>query len=172
MERWDLYDKSGNPLGKTLERGKRLRAGEHHLVVHVWILNSAGRLLIQRRAPHLKLMPGAWAATGGSAIAGEDSLTAVRRELREELGVDLPEDRFAKIGRLLRRNSLCDLWLVEHTVAVPALRLQREEVADARFVTPAQLRELVKKGKFHNYGDPYFDLLFEHVEARLKSRAN
>jgi 8-oxo-dGTP pyrophosphatase MutT (NUDIX family) len=113
-------------------------------------------------------MPGAWAATGGSAIAGEDSITAVRRELREELGVDLPPERFTKMGRLLRRNSLCDLWLVRHDVAVPNLRLQREEVADARFVTPDQLRELVKKGKFHNYGTPYFNLLFEQVEARLK----
>ena len=167
-EYWDLYDKNGNPLGKTLERGKRLRAGEHHLVVHVWILNSAGRLLIQRRAPHLRLMPGVWAATGGSAVAGEDSITAIRRELREELGVDLPPERFTKMGRLLRRNSLCDLWLVRHDVAVPNLRLQREEVADARFVTPDQLRELVKKGKFHNYGTPYFNLLFEQVEARLK----
>ncbi len=166
MEYWDLYDREGKPLGRTLERGKRLRAGEHHLVVHVWILNSAGRILIQRRAPHLKLMPGVWAATGGSAIAGEDSLTAIRRELREELGVALPPERFIPMGRLLRRNSLCDLYLVHHDVAVPNLRLQREEVADARWVTPDQLRELVKKGKFHNYGVPYFNLLFEQLEAR------
>lgn len=35
--------------------------------------DSRGRLLIQKRASHLKLMPGIWAATGGSAIAGEES---------------------------------------------------------------------------------------------------
>ena len=168
MEHWDLYDRHGNPLNRTVERGHRLRTGEHHLVVHVWIVNSAGRILIQRRSPRLRLMPGVWAATGGSAVAGEDSVTAVRRELREELSVALPPERFEFLGRLLRRNSLCDLWLVRHDVAVPDLRLQREEVADARWVTPDQLRRMIDDGRFHHYGAPYFRLVFEGVERSLK----
>ena len=35
-----------------------------------------------------KLMPGEWAATGGSAVSGEDSLAAALRELNEEIGFE------------------------------------------------------------------------------------
>lgn len=167
MERWDLYDRNGNPLGRTVERGKRLRAGEHHLVVHVWIINSAGRVLIQRRSPRLRMMPNVWAATGGSAIAGEDSLTAICRELNEELGLSIPAEEFDYAGRVTRRNSLCDVWFVHKDAAVPDLCLQKEEVADARWVTPAQLREMIRDGRFHRYSEPYFRLVFAELEKRL-----
>lgn len=168
MERWDLYDRNGNALGRTIERGKRLRAGEHHLVVHVWLINSAGRVLIQRRSPRLRLMPGVWAATGGSAIAGEDSMAAVRRELKEELGLSLQPEEFELVGRVLRRNSLCDVFIVRKDAAVPNLRLQKEEVADARWVTLDQLRTMIENGQFHRYSESYFRLVFSEIEKRLK----
>ena len=56
-ERWGLLDDKGNPTGKTMLRGERLKPGQYHLVVHIWIVDEAGRLLIQRRADDLKLMP-------------------------------------------------------------------------------------------------------------------
>ena len=63
MEKWDLLDGDGRPLGQTLVRGDKLRPGQYHLVVHIWVEDSKGRLLIQKRAPHLKLMPDTWAVT-------------------------------------------------------------------------------------------------------------
>ena len=110
MEKWDLLDGDGRPLGQTLVRGDKLRPGQYHLVVHIWVEDSKGRLLIQKRAPHLKLMPDTWAVTGGSALAGEDSLTAAARELSEELGIEAAPSELKRLGRLRRRNSLCDLW--------------------------------------------------------------
>ena len=107
MEKWDLLDGDGRPLGQTLVRGDKLRPGQYHLVVHIWVEDSKGRLLIQKRAPHLKLMPDTWAVTGGSALAGEDSLTAAARELSEELGIEAAPSELKRLGRLRRRNSLC-----------------------------------------------------------------
>jgi isopentenyldiphosphate isomerase len=89
LEKWDVYDENGINTGKVTVRGQdSLRAGEFHLVVHIWILSSAGNILIQRRSDTKKLMPGEWAATGGAAISGEDSFTAASRELFEELGIE------------------------------------------------------------------------------------
>ena len=169
MERWDLYDRNGQPLGRTITRGQRLRAGEHHLVVHVWIINSMNRVLIQRRSPRLRLMPNVWAATGGSAIAGENALQAVQRELREELGLDLDPSEFELMGRLHRRNSLCDVWFVRKDAAVPDLKFQKEEVADARWVTLDQLKAMIADGRFHHYGTPYFQFLFRELEKRMNA---
>ena len=91
MEKWDLLDADGNFTGRTIVRGEPLLPGMYHLVEHIWIVDSKGRLLIQQRNPDLKLMPGVWAANSGSAQAGEDSESAARRELREETGAEARE---------------------------------------------------------------------------------
>ncbi len=161
MEKWDLYDRDGVSLGRTINRGARFRSGVHHLVTHVWVVNSAGRMLIQRRSAKRRMMPNIWAITSGSAVSGEDSATAARRELAEELGIHLPPEAFQPLGRLVRRNSLCDVYLVKRDIAVPDMKLQKEEVAQVRWVTGAQLLNMVNERRFHHYGDPYFRFVAE-----------
>ena len=163
MERWDLFDRHGNPLGRTVRRGERLRSGEYHKVVHIWVVNSMDRVLIQKRSARRKLMPNVWAATGGSVIAGEDSLTAACREFGEEIGVKLPPEAFHHIGRMVRRNSLCDAYVVCSNIAVPDMHLQREEVASARWVTVEQLVEMLRRRQYHHYGSAYFRFIFEGI---------
>lgn len=165
MELWDLYTESGERTGETMIRGERFPAQRYHLVVHIWIVDSLQRLLIQKRAPDLKLMAGMWAVTGGSAIAGEDSAAAARRELREELGIDTQPGELEFLLRIPRRNSLCDIWLLRRDVEPDSLTLQREEVADVRLVSRGRLLEMVQERQFHNYGKPYFDAVFASVFA-------
>ncbi len=163
MELWDLFDRNGVPLGRTIRRGERMRAGEHHKVVHIWIVNSVDRVLIQRRSKHRKLMPNIWAVTSGSVVAGEESPDAARRELGEELGIQLPDTAFEFLGRLVRRNSLCDVFLIRRDIAVPDMCLQREEVSQARWVTVEQLTEMLRRRQFHHYGAGYFRFVFEAI---------
>ncbi len=160
MERWDLRDGEGNLIGKTMKRGEPLRPGQYHLVVHIWVVDSRGRLLIQRRAPHLRLMPGVWAATGGSAVAGEDSHAAAARELYEELGIRTVEGELEYAGRIRRRNSFTDIWILRRDVPLASLRLQKEEVAQAKWVTRGELLEMIASRAFHHYGRAYFEKVF------------
>lgn len=164
-EKWDILDSGGNPTGKTTVRGHNFfKPGEYHLVVHIWIISTDGRLLIQKRSASKKLMPGEWAATGGAAIAGEDSFTAARRELFEELGIKSDRSSLKKTVRIKRRNSLLDIWLIHCDTPAEELTLQDSEVAEARWVTKAELSEMIEKGEFHNYGREYFNLIFEKIE--------
>lgn len=164
-EIWDIIDENGKPTGKTTVRGRfTLKPGEYHLVVHIWIVSSDGRFLIQRRSENKKLMPGEWAATGGAAIAGEDSFTAASRELFEELGIRSDKDSLKKILRLKRRNSLLDVWMIVTDVANKDLRLQTSEVAEAVWVTEDTLKDMISTGRFHNYGKDYFDKVFSKIE--------
>ena len=43
-EIWDLYDENRELLGKDHVRGEQLPIDGYHLVVHVWIRNSKGRV--------------------------------------------------------------------------------------------------------------------------------
>ena len=110
-ERIDLYDAGSNPLGRTVRRGEPLAPGEYHLVVQVWVRNSRGEFLIQKRRLGLDEAPGLWAATAGWVAAGEDSLEGAVRELEEELGIraspnELSESGPEEGGRHHRRQCL------------------------------------------------------------------
>lgn len=160
-EKWDVFDADGRPTGKTTLRGHCvLGQGEYHLVVHIWIVSRDGRFLIQRRSDNKKLMPGEWAATGGAAVSGEDSFTAARRELFEELGIRSDKNTLKRLARIKRRNSLLDIWVITTDVSEERLFLQKSEVAEAKWVSEDCLRDMIKNGNFHNYGKEYFDTVF------------
>lgn len=160
MELWDILDHSGKFTGRKVIRGqRRLNPNEYHLVVHIWPYDNNGRLLIQRRSQKRKLMPGEWAATGGSAVSGEESRVAAQRELSEELGIDLPAENLVLARRLKRKNSFLDVWFIKVDVDIEKLNLQREEVSAVRWIGGNQLKYLVKQGRYHNYGREYFELV-------------
>ena len=169
-EKWDILDENGLPTGKTTLRGKNfLKNGEYHLVVHIWVFSSDGKLLIQRRSDDKPLMPGEWAATGGAAVSGESSYTAANRELFEELGVCSNKKSLKKAFRIKRRNSLLDVWLVKSDIPLEKLRLQKTEVSEAKWVSVDELKEMIEAGDFHNYGKEYFNNVFEKIEESRKA---
>ena len=168
MEKWDILNADGVNTGKTTLRGRcNLKPGEYHLVVHIWVVSSRGEFLIQRRSDNKKLMPGEWAATGGAAISGEDSYTAANRELYEELGIPSSRQTLKKIARIKRRNSLLDIWFINTDIASERLRLQKDEVAEARWVSRDEFEGMIAGGEFHNYGKEYFDTVFQKIDDLL-----
>ena len=168
-ERWDVLNKDGKPVGRTMLRGENtLKIGEYHLVVHIWVLSSNGNILIQRRSNEKKLMPGEWAATGGSAISGESSLAAAARELSEELGIKALKGSLKLMGRLKRRNSFLDVWFIKCDADISRLRLQKSEVAEVKWVTPDELKVMIEQRNYHNYGREYFKAVFDYAEKMRK----
>ena len=159
---WDVLDERGNITGKTIDRGEILKEGEYHLVVHIWIINDKGEILIQKRPNNLKFAPGKWAITGGSAIQGEDSITAACRETKEELGIDIQP--IYKPIRHKRNSDFTDIWVVKQEINLEDIKLQKEEVCDVKWVTVEELRDMIHKGTFHRYSEKYFGLLSKYLK--------
>ncbi len=53
------------------------------------LVDGEGRILLCRMAAGRGVFPGQWALPGGGVEAGERIDTALRREAREELGIEL-----------------------------------------------------------------------------------
>ena len=56
------------------------------------VIERAGRVLLAQRPAH-KHLPLKWEFPGGKVEAGEEPATALRREIREELGCDIVPGR-------------------------------------------------------------------------------
>jgi len=164
-EIWDLYNSRMQPTGKTMQRGEEIPTGFYHLAVHIWPVNSRGELLVQRRSPTVQWKPNLWAVTGGSALAGEDALTAAMRELREELGYAVDASQMREIACLRRSNSFCSVYTIRIDQPAESFVLQKEEVSEVRWCTAAKVSRMVSEGILYNYGDAYFRMLFDHCRV-------
>jgi len=157
MEIWDIYDVDRIKTGRTIVRGEPLADGDYHLVVHIWVMNSQGEFLIQKRNENLKLKPGMWASTGGSATVGEGSLLSAYRELKEELGLDIDQSDFKLIRSFKRKDNHTDVYLVEADIDIESLVYQEEEVECAKWMTVSDIKRLICDGKFVYHGESYLE---------------
>ena len=134
MELWDLYDKDRRPLGRTHQRGLPVPPGAYHLAVIVVILNPKGEVLLTRRAPEKDACPGWWENTGGSVLAGETSLEAITRELREETGLAARPEEFTLLLREdCRTDAHFDIYALTWEGAPEDIRFQAGETDAARW---------------------------------------
>ena len=170
-ELWDVYDINRNKTGRLHERGKPMSAGDYHLVVHIWIINSKGEFLISRRTPGITGWAGMWQTTGGSAVVGDDSLTTALKETSEEIGVVLDP----KNGQLFKQYTLShtndkggafyDVWLFGQEFDISAVVFHPDETCDAMLANKEQIRHMIGDGIFIEEAYPYINELFEFCEA-------
>ena len=149
MELWDLYTESRRLTGKTHIRGEEIPDGYYHLVVHVWIKNSKGEYLISQRSATRPAFPLMWECVGGSVVAGESSLEGALREVKEEVGLDLLPGSGKLLFTKTRRtyHDFMDVWLFQYDGEVSLDNATTDEVAQIKWMTVPQIRELLDSGK-------------------------
>ena len=145
-EFWDVYNEHRVPSGRLHKRGAPLKKGEYHLVVDVVVINTDGRVLIDRRSPQKRNCPNYWEFTSGSVLAGEQSRQGALRELSEELGLQVDESSLQLLGSTRVDHRLVDTYMLIMPVDPANLSLQAEEVAEAKLVTLQQLDEICRTG--------------------------
>ena len=139
QEIWDLTDKDGHPNGHTFVRDshEKIPEGMYHVVVEIWVTTSDGCVLLTRRHPR-KFNGLKWETTCGSSLAGETPREAAARELSEEVGIFVLPDGLSHLGRTVYNNYITESFHL--SLAAPLkVKMQPEEVVDARYVPIAQL---------------------------------
>lgn len=161
MEYVDIYTAERQRTGRTAERGSKLDEGEYRLIVHAAIFNRAGELLIQQRQPFKKGWGGLWdLSMGGAVSAGETSAQALVRELQEELGLIWDLHGEPQALTVSFDHGFDDIYILRGEVDLSSLRLQPEEVADARWATREEIFAMLADGRFVPYHEGLIELLF------------
>ena len=149
-EMWDVIDKDRNPTGRLHRRGDFLSPGEYHLVVHVWMMNSCGQFLMTKRSPN-KGFPNMWETTGGSALAGDDSLTAALREVREETGLQLDPAKGKMLFSITEDEDICDVWFFHQDFDLADVVLLEGETCDVKYASKEQILQMRQDGAMVHY---------------------
>ena len=159
-ELWDVYNKDRELTGRVHRRGNPPEDGDYHLVVHIWLRNSKGEYLLTKRAPN-KGFPLMWETTGGSALAGDSSLDAALREVKEETGLTIDPQKGCIIYRYTGADYHEDVWLFEQEHSLEDVVLQEGETCDKMYASLEKIRKLKRDGLLvpYKYVDSLLDIL-------------
>lgn len=142
----DIYDETRTPTGRTHLRGTPWGKGEYGLVVCVWVYDGRGHLLLTRRAPE-KSYAGTWENSGGAARAGEDSLSAIVRELREETGIVAEKEEFTLLSTGRDKNNFYDFYCLKRDIPLSEIVLQPGETDDCMWASFAKVHWMIRTKK-------------------------
>jgi isopentenyl-diphosphate delta-isomerase type 1 len=165
-----IVDRDGNPVGTALRSECHGNPQLIQAVVHLHLFDPAGRLYLQKRAAIKDRYPGCWdSSVGGHVAPGESPDQAIRRETREELGIDL-SNQSGPAG--LHRLECLAPYIYSDEV-------ETEYVIPYRFVYSGPLTpnpEEVEEGAFFEVEEisrrlqeqpdrftPHFRMAFEHL---------
>lgn len=155
-EVFDIVDKNDKVIGKTdmleLYEKKHL-----HRIVHVFVVHPKTKAVyFQKRSESKSYLPGYYCTSaGGHVRSGESYEQAAKRELSEELGLNVP------IRKVHRTNFVLDGQdrFIELFVAFAegGIKFSDGEVAGGEFLSMKDASELIEKGeKIH----PQLDVCF------------
>ena len=171
----DILTPEGKPTGKTALKSEAHKNGWFHATVHIWLFTSDEKILLQKRAATKKVFPGMWdISVAGHIAAGESILTAAKREVLEEIGLELEAKNLIKIGTRIHQishpNGIQDnehhhVFIAELKTPIEDLIIQKEEVDDIKLFDLSTLKntknlENVLLSKFHDYYVSIYDNIY------------
>ena len=158
-EKWDIYDVNRQRTSRIIERPSAWGQEAYHLIIHVAIFDPENRMLIQLRSPNKHAWANLWdVSAGGSALAGEESWQAAERETFEELGIRLQLKNTRPHVSINYTRGFDDFYTVElPDPDLSSLELQESEVAEVRWASLNEVRQMLTDGTFV----PYFPRLIE-----------
>lgn len=155
MEYLDIINEDGSAAGKIAPRKEAHQTGLWHLCIHVWIINSKGEILIQKRSMEKLTWPGLWdLSVAGHVVAGENAISTAITECQEEVGIKIEEKQLEFLFNIkyneelhdgqFRRREFIKVFLVNLDLEIDKLKLQEEEVDEVRLIHYKDLEKEVK----------------------------
>jgi len=177
MEKIDVLTKDGSDAGYNVTREEAHLKGLWHRTVHIWIINSKGMILIQKRAPTKETHPGKWdVSCAGHLSAGDKSVNGAIRELKEELGISVQDSELNYLLTIphtttveqfnIIDNELSDVYLLKKDLTPKDLLIQTQELTEVKFIDLEELKErvlVIHDPNFVPHDDEYARL-FEILE--------
>lgn len=169
-EKITLVDKDDIPLG-PIEKLEAHEKGLLHRAFSVFIFNSKDELLLQKRASGKYHSAGLWTNTCCShPNYGEEITDAIRRRLKEEMGMRVTVDfKFKFMYKASLENNLTE-HEIDHVYfgfSNDAPVINPEEVSDWKYLSMEEIKNKIESHP-ENYTS-WLKICFPEVLAHFKS---
>ena len=179
----DILDERGDKTGKVLMKKVAHDKGLWHSIVHLWIYNSKGEILLQKRSPDKIVHPNVWdVSVGGHVVAGESLMDAVLKESNEELGLTIPRADIIFFERVKFEIEMPGGWwnrifIWSYTapleIEASKIKFQEEEITEMRWIEIKDLEKELKGPKKTDFFSPdmrkFSKTAFNEIHRRLKN---
>ena len=174
MEFIDIYTRLGESTNQNEEKQLAHEKGLYHKAVHVWIINSKGEVLVQRRSKDKKAYPNMLDISfAGHVSSGESLIDAVFREGKEELGIDIDIESLSylfsfRVEKEIEKdkyfeNEIDNVFLYEKDINVEEYKFLDKEVQEVKYIDFRELEKMWKNGdkELVNSGIGFAALFYE-----------
>ncbi len=168
MDKVVLVDEQDNELG-SMEKMEAHQKGVLHRAFSVLLFNSKGEVLLQKRSSNKYHSAGLWTNTCCSHPKPNERIdVAVRRRLKEEMGIDIqPEYAYKFLYKATLDNDL-----IEHELDHVYLGLfdgnpviNSSEVENWKFISLLEIKEDIRQNpEAYTY---WFRLIVNHPELEV-----
>ena len=146
MEFEDLYDSSFNRLNKTIRRRiDEIPDGCYVMMSYALIKNNDKYLLEQATARSNNTL----AIPGGHVLAGEDGLTGLKRELKEELNLENLNIKHIDTIIYPYNKYIFNIYLIEDEIDIDNLVYDTNEVVNINWYTKEEILNKIKEEKIN-----------------------
>ena len=148
----DVLDERGKKTGLVLMKSEAHAKSLWHGVIHIWLYNSKGEVLMQKRSPQKIISPNAWdVAAGGHITAGEVPKGAAVKEAGEEISLKISKDELKFIGRRKfthqmegwKNQLFISSYILKKDVNASGLKLEVEEVSGVKWIKLDELEKML-----------------------------
>jgi isopentenyl-diphosphate delta-isomerase type 1 len=140
----DIVDEEDNVKGQ-MERDEAHDRSFIHRAAHVFIFNSKGELLLQKRSMKKRQYAGFWGDVAGHMDAGESYEAAAARELKEEVGIKAKLEFLMKFRKSYPQDQ--EFVVVYRAVHEGPFKADPEEVEFVKFFPLSRIAEMLKRGE-------------------------
>lgn len=171
-EIFDVYTRDGEYLGtKPKSFCHSENPGVYHKPVWIWIINDQKEVLVQKRATCKKNNPDKWdMPSAGHVDAGETIIEGAIRETYEELGVKTKEEDYKYLFEYIddRTYEIAQVYLLYLNVKINNFKLQKEEVAEVKWLSFDEFKKLFYSNDFVKFNDDYREKVIKVLSKKLQ----
>lgn len=113
-----------------------------------------------------------YSSTGGHIDSGETPLESIKRETKEELGLNVDNEKVIELGYLLYDRPIRFMFYLKKNVDINDLTIQEEEVESVKFMTVDEINNLIEKGLMVESHAKIFKKVLEYkqtIKQQLRS---
>lgn len=147
-EEWfPVVNEDGNIIGKSprsiCHNGTKIL----HPVIHIHIVNTDKKLLLQKRSLKKDIQPGKWdTSIGGHISFGESLQDALLREAKEEMGIDIDFSKLIPFKKYIFESDIEKEFVFSFIYIYDGkIDFQKEEIEEINFFSNREILDLIDK---------------------------